>query len=332
MTKLPELKIGNVKLKNSLMLAPMAGITDLPLRELAVEGGAGLVYTEMVSATALSYGDKKTLKLLQISVKEKDMVVAQIFGNSPKIMADSAKRIQDLGYKFIDINLGCPAKKIAKVGAGAKLLESPKNIEDILTAVVKNVSIAVTAKIRIGLFKGQNIAPEIIEIAQNCGIQMVSVHARPAENGHSGLPDLNAFEEATLNAKIPIVANGGIVDIKTAEKFLKIPKCAGLMIGRGAIGDYDLFKTIEYFFNKNEVLPHPCIETKIEWFKKHIMASIEFYGEEKGIIVLRKIAPYYIKDIPNASQIRDRFNKITTLKDFNTLIENIIPFCNETNL
>ncbi|MDD5021198.1 MAG: tRNA dihydrouridine synthase DusB [Endomicrobiaceae bacterium] len=331
MIKIPELKIGNIKLKNSLMLAPMAGITDLPLRELAVEGGAGLVYTEMISATALSYGDKKTLKLLQTSVKEKDMAVAQIFGNSPSVMADSAKKIQDMGYKFIDINLGCPAKKIAKSGAGAKLLESPKNIENILTAVVKNVSIAVTAKIRIGLFKGQNIAPEIIEIAQNCGIQMVSVHARPAENGHSGLPDLKAFEEATINAKIPIVANGGIIDIQTAEKFLKIPKCAGLMIGRGAIGDYDLFKRIEYFFNENEVLHHPGIETKIDWFKKHIMASIEFYGEEKGIVVLRKIAPYYIKDIPNACHIRDRFNKITSLKDFNNLIENIIPFCNETH-
>lgn len=331
MTKLPELQIGNIKLKNSLMLAPMAGITDLPLRELAVEGGAGLVYTEMISATALSYGDKKTLKLLQMSAKEKDIVVAQIFGNNPKIMAESAKRIQDLGYKFIDINLGCPAKKIAKVGAGAKLLESPKNIEDILTAVVKNVSIAVTAKIRIGLLQGQNIAPEIIEIAQNSGIQMVSVHARPAENGHSGLPDLKAFEEATLNAKIPIVANGGIIDIQTAEKFLKIPKCAGLMIGRGAIGDYDLFKRIEYFFNRNELLPHPSIETKIDWFKKHIIASAEFYGEEKGIVVLRKIAPYYIKDIPNACHIRDRFNKITTLKDFTSLIENIVPFCNETH-
>jgi tRNA-dihydrouridine synthase B len=331
MIKLPELKIGNIKLKNSLMLAPMAGITDMPLRELAVEGGAGLVFTEMISATALSYGDRKTLKLLQTSDKEKDMVGAQIFGNSPSVMSESAKKIQDLGYNIIDINLGCPAKKIAKAGAGAKLLESPNNIESILSSVVKAVSVPVTAKIRIGLFKGQNIAPEIIEIAQNSGIKMVSVHARPAENGHSGPPDLKAFEEAAANAEIPVIANGGITDIKSAEKFLKIRKCGGLMIGRGAIGDYDLFKRIEWFFDKNDVLPHPDINTKIKWFKKHILASIDFYGEEKGIVVLRKIAPYYIKDIPNACQIRDRFNKITTLKDFNILMDNIMQFSNSTN-
>jgi len=331
MTKLPQLKIGDVQLKNSLLLAPMAGITDLPLRELAVEGGAGLVYTEMISATALSYGDSKTLKLLQMSEKEKDIVSAQIFGNNPYIMSESAKKIQDLGYKFIDINLGCPAKKIAKAGAGAKLLESPKNIENILSAVVKAVSVPVTAKTRIGLFKGQNIAPEVIEIAQNSGIKMIALHARPAENGHSGPPDLQAFEEAAADAKIPVVANGGITDIKTAEKFLKIPKCGGLMIGRGAVGDYELFKRIEYFFDKDELLSHPAINTKINWFKKHILASVAFYGEEKGIVVLRKIAPYYIKDIPNACHIRDRFNKVTTLKDFNILMDNIMPFCNEAN-
>ncbi len=331
MTKLPQLKIGDVQLKNSLLLAPMAGITDLPLRELAVEGGAGLVYTEMISATALSYGDSKTLKLLQMSQKEKDIVSAQIFGNNPRIMSESAKKIQDLGYKFIDINLGCPAKKIAKAGAGAKLLESPKNIESILSSVVKAVSIPVTAKTRIGLFKGQNIAPEVIEIAQNSGIKMIALHARPAENGHSGPPDLQAFEEAAADAKIPVVANGGITDIKTAEKFLKIPKCGGLMIGRGAVGDYELFKRIEYFFDKGELLSHPSINTKINWFKKHILSSIDFYGEEKGIVVLRKIAPYYIKDIPNACHIRDRFNKVTTLKDFNILMDNIMPFCSEAN-
>ncbi len=331
MTKLPQLKIGDVQLKNSLLLAPMAGITDLPLRELAVEGGAGLVYTEMISATALSYGDSKTLKLLQMSEKEKDIVSAQIFGNNPYVMSESAKKIQDLGYKFIDINLGCPAKKIAKAGAGAKLLESPKNIENILSAVVKAVSVPVTAKTRIGLFKGQNIAPEVIEIAQNSGIKMIALHARPAENGHSGPPDLQAFEEAAADAKIPVVANGGITDIKTAEKFLKIPKCGGLMIGRGAVGDYELFKRIECFFDKDELLSHPAINTKINWFKKHILSSIAFYGEEKGIVVLRKIAPYYIKDIPNACHIRDRFNKVTTLKDFNILMDNIMPFCNEAN-
>jgi len=322
MIKLPQLSIGDIKLKNSLMLAPMAGITDLPLRELAVEGGAGLVYTEMVSATALVYGDKKTLKLLATSEKE-PVVAAQIFGTQPQIMSECAKRIQDLGYKIIDINLGCPAKKIAKVGAGAKLLASPKSVENLLSAVVKSVSVPVTAKIRIGLIKGQNVAPEIVEIAQNCGVKMLAVHARAAEQGHSGLPDFEAFEKAAENAKIPIVANGGIIDILTAEKFLKIPKCSGLMIGRGAIGDYDLFKRIEYFFDKQELLPQTSIQKRLKWFRRHAVSSSLYYGEEKGLVVLRKIAPYYIKGLPNACSLRNRINTLTTLKEFDEIFFNI---------
>lgn len=323
MIKLPELKIGDIKLKNCLMLAPMAGITDLPLRELAVEGGAGLVFTEMVSATALVHKDKKTFKLLTISDKERDFVSAQIFGMQADIMADAAKQIQDLGFKFIDINLGCPAKKIAKVGAGAKLLANPAQIEKVLSAVVKAVSVPVTAKTRIGLIDGQIVAPEIIEIAQNCGIKMLSLHARYAQFAHSGEPNLEAFEQSLENAKIPIIANGGITDIKTAEKFLKINKCAGLMIGRGAIGDYDIFKRIELFFNKDEMLPLPSIKSRIAWFKKHIISSANYYGENKGLTVLRKIAPYYIKGLPNACALRNSINKITTLKEFDNFFKSI---------
>lgn len=321
--KLPQLTIGNIKLKNSLMLAPMAGITDLPLRELAIDGGAGLVFTEMVSATALVHKDKKTYKLLTISDKEKEFVSAQIFGMQADIMADAAKQIQDLGFKFIDINLGCPAKKIAKVGAGAKLLANPSQIEKVLTAVVNAVSIPVTAKTRIGLIEGQIVAPEIIEIAQNCGIKMLSLHARYAQYAHSGQPNIEAFKYSIENSKIPIVANGGIVDINIAKQFLEIPKCAGLMIGRGAIGNYDIFERIESFFDKEEMLPQPSIKSRISWFKKHIISSAKYYGENKGLTVLRKIAPYYIKGLPNACALRNTINKITTLEEFDLLFKNI---------
>lgn len=323
MVKLPKLTIGNIKLKNCLMLAPMAGITDLPLRELAVDGGAGLVFTEMISATAMVYGDKKTYKLLTSSNKEKDLVVAQIFGTKPEIMAECAKKVQDLGYKIIDVNLGCPAKKITKVGAGSRLLANPKQVENVLSAVVKAVSVPVTIKTRIGLLQGQNVAPEIIEIAQNCGIKMVSLHARYAEFAHSGNPDLQAFELACQNAKIPIVANGGIVDIQTAEKFLNIPNCSGLMIGRGAIGNYDIFKRIEDFFDKEKMSAPSTIQTKLKWFRQNAVASLKYYGQDKGLVVLRKIAPYYIKGLPNACSIRNQFNKITTLEEFDKIFKNL---------
>lgn len=319
MFKINQLTIGNIKINKPLMLAPMAGITDLPLRRLAVLGGAGLVFTEMVSATAMVYGDKKTYKLLTMCDEEKDIVAAQIFGTKPDIMAECAKRVEDLGYKIIDINLGCPAKKITKVGAGSRLLADPKHVEEVLSAVVKAVSVPVTIKTRIGLLQGQNVAPEIIEIAQNCGIKMVSLHARYAEFAHSGEPDLNAFAEACQNAKIPIIANGGIVDIKSAEKFLKIPNCSGIMIGRGAIGNYDIFNRIDAFFNKQEMLPPSTVQTKLKWFRQHAVDSIKYYGEEKGLVILRKIAPYYIKGLPNASSLRNEFNKITTLSEFDKI-------------
>ena len=232
---------------------------------------------------------------------------------------ECAKRVEALGFKIIDINLGCPAKKITKVGAGSRLLANPKNVEEVLSAVVKAVSVPVTIKTRIGLLQGQNVAPEIIEIAQNCGIKMVSLHARYAEFAHSGEPDLEAFAEACSNAKIPVIANGGITDIKSAEKFLKVPNCSGLMIGRGAIGNYDIFKRINSFFNKNEMLPPSTIQTKLKWFRQHAIDSINYYGNEKGMVILRKIAPYYIKGLPNASSIRNEFNKITTLKQFDNL-------------
>ena len=320
-TKLPKLTIGNIKLKNCLMLAPMAGVTDLPLRELAIDGGAGLVFTEMISATAMVYKDKKTYKLLTSSKKEKDCVVAQIFGTKPDIMAECAKRIQDLGYKFIDINLGCPAKKITKVGAGSRLLADTKQVENVLTAVVNAVSIPVSVKTRIGLFKGQNVACEIIEIAQNCGIKMITLHARYAEFAHSGEPDLEAFSVACQTAKVPVIANGGIVDIQTAQKFLNIPNCSGLMIGRGAIGNYDIFKRIENFFDKGKMITPPTIQTRLKWFRQNAIASLKYYGQDKGLVVLRKIAPYYIKGLPNACSIRNQFNKINTLKEFDDIFK-----------
>ena len=317
-----KLTIGNIIINKPLMLAPMAGITDVPLRRLAVLGGAGLVFTEMVSATAMVYGDKKTYKLLNVSEEEKDIVVAQIFGTKPDIMAECAKRVEALGFKIIDINLGCPAKKITKVGAGSRLLADPKHVEDVLSAVVKAVSVPVTIKTRIGLLKGQNVAPEIIEIAQNCGIKMVSLHARYAEFAHSGEPDLDAFSYACQNAKIPVIANGGIIDIKSAEKFLKIPNCSGLMIGRGAIGNYDIFERIDAFFNRNEMIAPSTIQTKLKWFRQHAVDSINYYGKEKGLVILRKIAPYYIKSLPNASSLRNEFNKITTLREFDRIFSN----------
>ncbi|MDR3124542.1 MAG: tRNA dihydrouridine synthase DusB [Endomicrobium sp.] len=315
-----KLTIGNMKFCNNIFLAPMAGITDLPLRLLAKEGGAGLVYTEMVSAKALVYHDEKTRSLLRIKDQERP-VAAQIFGGEANSMSEAAKIVQDIGADIIDINLGCPVRKVAKAGAGARLLANEHLLAKILESVVGNVTIPVTIKIRIGLLPGQNVAKEIIHIAQSTGVKMVVVHARYASLGHSAEPDLEAFAESCSDAKIPIVANGGIVDEKTAQEFMKIPNCSGLMIGRGAVGNYSIFKRLESFIVSGKTLPKASREEKIQWLKKHVQYSIDNYGIKKGLLVFRKVAHYYIKDFPNASKIRCMVNTMTKLDDFNTILK-----------
>ncbi|MDR1523060.1 MAG: tRNA dihydrouridine synthase DusB [Endomicrobium sp.] len=315
-----KLNVDNIKFCNNIFLAPMAGITDLPLRILAKAGGAGLVYTEMVSAKALVYRDEKTKSLLKINNQERP-VAAQIFGSEINIMSEAAKIVQDIGADIVDINLSCPVRKVAKAGAGAKLLANERLVAKILESVVHSVEIPVTIKIRIGLLPGQNVAKEIIHIAQEVGVKMVVVHARPASLGHSGRPDLNAFEESCVDAKIPIIANGGIVDEKTAQNFMKIPRCAGIMIGRGAIGNYSIFKRLENFLSSGKILPTPSKEEKIQWLKKHVKYLVDNYGEKRGLVAFRKVAHYYVKDFPNASKIRFMINTMVNLDDFNSILK-----------
>ncbi|MDR1417743.1 MAG: tRNA dihydrouridine synthase DusB [Endomicrobium sp.] len=317
-----KLSIGNIKFRNNIFLAPMAGITDLPLRLLAKEGGAGLVYTEMVSAKALVYHDESTKSLLKIKDQERP-VAAQIFGGEASSMREAAKIVQDIGADILDINLGCPVRKVAKAGAGAKLLANERLVAKILETVVCSVQIPVTIKIRVGLLQGKNIAKEIINIAQNVGVKMVAVHARPASLGHSGKPDLNAFAESCIDAKIPIIANGGIVDEKTAQAFMKIPNCSGLMIGRGAIGNYSIFERLESFFSSGKILSKPSKTEKIQWLEKHVKYLIDNYGIKKGLGAFRKVAYYYVKDFPNASKIRFMINTMISLDDFNAILDNL---------
>jgi tRNA-dihydrouridine synthase B len=315
-----KLIVGNIELDNNIILAPMVGITNLPLRLLAKNGGAGLVYTEMISAKALIHSHKKTNKLFKILDRERP-IAAQIFGSDIYDMSEASKIISSIGFDIIDINLGCPVKKIVRIGAGAKLLTDKKLVSGILESVVKSVSIPVTIKIRIGLLPGQNVAHEIIKIAEDCGIKMVVIHARSASQGHSGIPDLQLFINSCAYAKIPIIANGGIIDEKTAANFLQVPNCAGVMIGRGAIANYSIFKRLKKFFDTGEKLTLPSKMKKIKWLEQHVKYSIEYYGENKGLIMMRKVAHYYFKNLPNAARIRSVFNRITTLADFNEFVK-----------
>jgi tRNA-dihydrouridine synthase B len=316
------MKIGGIKLSNNLIMAPMAGVTDVPFRTLVKEGGAGLVCTEMVSSAALVYGDKKTKKLMEISGGERPVSV-QIFGSKSAQMAEAARICEDNGADIVDINFGCPVRKIVKSGAGSKAVENEKTAADIMEAVSKAVKVPATIKIRTGSTPEQNIAPAMAILAEKCGIKMIAVHGRPVAWGHTGKPNLAAIKEAVAASKIPVVGNGGIVDEASARTFLEETGCAGLMIGRAAIGDPMIFNRISHFLVQGDKLPGPTMEDRLAFLKRHAVLSCAHYGERTGIIILRKVSAYYLKGLPNASRIREKFNKLVKLSDLDELLAGV---------
>lgn len=327
-----QLIIGDILINNNLVMAPMAGITDVPFRELAKDGGAGLVCTEMISSKALVYNDKRTRRMLELS-KSEHPVSVQIFGSDPESISQAAKIAEDNGADIIDINLGCPVPKIMKAGAGVKLVENEQLLIKIMESAAKSVKVPVTIKIRTGLNKEENIAPRIVQCAAQAGIKAVTIHGRAAESRHSGDPDLEAIRQAVNEAKIPVIGNGGITDELSAEKFIKASGCQGLMIGRAAIGDYDIFKRIAHYLNTGNTLPSPSWEDRIASLKRHANMAAEYYGEKTGLMLLRKIAAFYIKGLPNASRLRGNFVRLESLKELDNLLEDVwqSPYFGDTN-
>ncbi len=316
------LKIGPVTLGNNLVMAPMAGITDLPFRLLAREAGAGMAVTEMISARALAYNDRKTKALMRLSPEEHPVAI-QIFGAEPAVMGEAAKIAAGEGADIIDINMGCPVRKVVKTGAGSRLLENEPAMAAIMEQTVKKAGVPVTVKVRIGVNPEENIAPRLAELAAANGIALITVHGRAAAQGHTGKADLEAVAKTVKASSIPVIGNGGITDEVSAKQFIDATGCAGLMLGRGAIGDLGLFRRITHFLETGNRLQGPTWEERIESLERHAAASVDYYGEKKGLIILRKIAPYYLKNLPNASRVRDGFNKVTRLADLHAVLRGV---------
>ncbi len=316
------LKIGPLTVKNNLIMAPMAGITDSPFRLLAREGGAGLVCTEMVSANGLSHHDFKTRKIADLA-KEESPVSVQIFGSAPGPMAEAARIVEESGADIVDINLGCPAPKIRKSGAGFKLVEDEELLVACMKAVVAAVKKPVTVKMRIGKEAGQNIAPHLARLAQDCGVCLVVVHGRPAVAMHSGSVDLEAIAEVVKVVSIPVIANGGIKDELSAREAFERTGCAGLMIGRGAIGDPSLFGRLTSYFDDGDIQKSPTWEERLMMFRRHVTLACAHYGEKNAMMRMRKVAPYYIKDMPGATRLRALYNTFTELKQLDNIEDSL---------
>lgn len=287
----------------------MAGVTDRPFRVLCKSFGAGVAVSEMVTSNSLLYGSEKTKRRADHE-GEVDPISVQIAGADPKMMADAAKYNKDNGAQIIDINMGCPAKKICNVMAGSALLKHEKLVEDILQSVVKSVDIPVTLKIRTGWDKDNRNALNIARIAENTGIKALSIHGRTRACLYKGHAEYDTIANVKQNIGIPVIANGDITSPEKAKYVLDYTKADAVMIGRAAQGRPWIFREIEYFLKTGEHLPLPTIEEIQTTTIKHVQDLYTFYGEQRGLRVARKHISWYTKGLKNSAQFRASMNQL----------------------
>lgn len=311
------MKIKDVEFENNVFLAPMAGIADRAFRELCINYGAGYTVSEMVSSKGLTMGDKKSGELLTLGEIENPAGV-QIFGDNPEIMAQAAKMCIKYHPNIIDINMGCPAPKIAMNGGGASLMKNPLLAGEIIKAVSKAVDIPVTVKIRKGWDDENITAVELAKIAEKNGATAITVHGRTRMQMYSGKVDYDIIAKVKKAVDIPVIANGDIVDEQSAAIMFEKTNCDAIMIGRGALGNPWIFRRINAYLNECRVLPDVSINEKMVVMLKHIQKIIEYKGEYTAMREARHHAAYYTKGIRGGAALR---KEISTFEHFEQLEE-----------
>lgn len=314
---LHELKIGNVTLKNNILLAPMAGITNLPFRIICEQYEPGLVYTEMVSSKGLFYHDLKTAQLLNMK-NETRPVAVQIFGNDIEAMSYAAKEVSKIA-DIIDINMGCPAPKVVKNGDGSKLMLNLELTGKIIESVVNAATVPVTVKMRKGWDSAHITAIELAKIAEEKGAKAVTIHGRTRDEFYTGTADWEIIKQVKQAVSIPVIGNGDIKTKEDAKKIFEQTNVDGIMVGRGTIGNPWIFREIRQYLN-GDLVTEVTKEEKLQIILKHIMLQVEFLGENTGIKEMRKHMAYYLKNLPNASSIRQKINQIETKKELEDCI------------
>jgi tRNA-dihydrouridine synthase B len=305
------MEIAGKQINPPILIAPMAGVTDYPYRQILREMGAKLIYTEMVSSKGLVYGSRRTEELIDYKVKDQGYINVQIFGEEVEFIIKAAKIIEnEYQPDFIDLNMGCPAPKIVKNGAGAALMKKPNLVKEIITALTENLKTPVTVKIRSG-WNDKNInAVEIAEIAQKAGAEIVAVHGRTREQYYSGHVDYEIIKKVKQAVDIPVIGNGDIFDIDSAERMFNKTNCDGIMIARGIQGNPWLFKSLKKYFEDNIKMSEPSYSEKIEMAIYHLKKAVDYYGEEIAVPKMRKHISWYIKGLPNSTYVKDEINKI----------------------
>ncbi len=303
------MQIGQYKLKNNLIVAPMAGVTDRPFRMLCKRMGAGMAVSEMVASNSLLYGSEKTLRRANHE-GEVDPISVQIVGADPAMLALAAKHNVDRGAQIIDINMGCPAKKICNVMAGSALLQNEPLVARLLEAVVKAVNVPVTLKIRTGWDKQNRNAIRIAKIAESSGIQALAIHGRTRACAYTGDAEYDTITAVKASVKLPIIANGDITSPEKARHVLQYSGADAVMIGRAAQGRPWLFREIEYFLKTGQHLPAPAVSEIHRVMVAHIHDLYDFYGEHSGLRVARKHISWYTKGLVDSANFRHQMNQL----------------------
>ena len=314
-----EMRIGNVELENPYILAPMAGVTDLPFRLLCNEQGAGLLCMEMISAKALQYKNKNTKALLAIHPNEYP-VSLQLFGSDPQIISERAKEIEELPFQILDINMGCPVPKVVRNGEGSALMKEPKLVYEIVSRTVRAIQKPVTVKIRKGFDDNHVNAVEIAKIVEEAGGAAVAVHGRTREQYYSGKADWEIIRQVKKAVSIPVIGNGDVVSSESALSMLKQTGCDGVMVGRGAQGNPWIFRElVEY--GRTGVLPERPSRSRVkEAMLRHARLQIDFKGDYLGIREMRKHVAWYTKGMEGAAKLRDAINRVESYSGLEELL------------
>jgi len=314
-------KIGNIEMKNNIVLAPMAGVCNSAFRKIIKEMGCGLLYAEMVSDKGMIYNSKKTKEMLYFEECERPLV-QQIFGSDKDSFVEAAKLVYDIMRPdIIDINMGCPVPKVAlKSQAGAALLKSPEKIRDIVSAVVAAVPVPVTVKIRSGWDNNNINAVEVAKICEEAGASAITIHGRTRSQGYSGVVDLDIIKAVKENVSIPVIGNGDIISIESAEKMLSYTGCDAIMIGRGVLGNPWLMKKLVTYFDSGEIINEPTYEEKVNMCFHHLNYLLQIKNEKIGILEMRTHIAWYLKGMPNATSIKNECFKAKTKEDLEKIL------------
>ncbi|MDO4455024.1 MAG: tRNA dihydrouridine synthase DusB [Eubacteriales bacterium] len=315
-------KIGNVELRNQAVLAPMAGVTDLPFRLLCHEQGAGLLSMEMVSAKAISFHNKNTENLMEIDEREHPIAL-QLFGSDPDLISEVAKSIEERPFDILDINMGCPVPKVVNNGEGSALMKNPKRIGEIIEKTVKAISKPVTVKIRKGFNDSMVNAVEVAKIAEQSGAAAIAVHGRTREQYYSGQADWDIIRQVKEAVHIPVIGNGDVTSPEKAKEMLEQTGCDAVMIGRGAKGNPWIFRQIAHYLETGEKLEKPDIEEVKQMMMRHARMQMEYKGGFTGIREMRKHVAWYTTGYPHSARLRNLVNQAGSIEELEELIKSI---------